>query len=95
MSKFLQILSLLLRIIVNYIDLFEAGWRIEVFKATYFDGSTEFLLVKHWWSRFLRGIRYCRGTEGVESSVCDECKQSPEKHKLLCPETPKETPDVD
>ena len=96
MSRFLQILSMLLKIAASYIDLFEAGWRIEVFSIRHFDGVRELRRVKHWWSRALRGIRYCRGTEGRPEPKC-ECGYALDQHEVCCPEVSDEVeivPDV-
>lgn len=64
MSRLLCILSLLLKLAAGYIDLFEAGWRIEVYSDLSKTGKYDLKSVKHWWNHLARGIRYCRGTEG-------------------------------
>jgi len=85
MSKFLIILSLVLRLIARYIELFESGWRIELY-AIYSHGHTELKLVRHWWSRLFRGIRYVRGLEGVPVPKCGDCDQPESAHEMCCPE---------
>ena len=85
MSKFLIILSLVLRLIARYIELFESGWRIELYTVRSY-GRTELKLVRHWWSRLFRGIRYLRGREGLVEPKCDDCGKTEEEHELCCPE---------
>jgi hypothetical protein len=73
MSRFLIVLSLILRLLASYISLFESGWRISLYTVEYPGGRTEIKVVRHWWSRALRGIRYLRGREGVPEPKCEEC----------------------
>ena len=85
MSKFLLILSLLLKILAKYIDLFEAGWAISLYTVN-INGRIEIRVVRHWWSRLFRGVRYLRGKEGRPEPKCDECGLTAEEHDILCPE---------